>query len=472
MSARTFTAGGHRRIAAVATGVLVLTGAAVACLGLAAAAPASRASGDQLWASLYAPPGQLDCRSVAAAQSHDGRALYVATTTDVVAGSPRDIVLLKYADDGTLMWQQVIGGPGDDRPAAVAVDADGNVVLAGTTHSDLTGDDVLVAEYTSLGAHRWTAHYRGPGSGADTATDVAVTLVPRHSVVFVAATTSGAGGQKATVIKYSSSGHRAWVRRFASTAGPSGAAAIAVDRNGNAYVGGSFTSHGDLQGLLAKYAGNGALKWVATATGVRQRDSGILDVAIGEGTTGHVYACGSRGVALGSVAMLASYSTGTGRHEWTATLGAAGLGESTFRSVAAARNGSAVVAGDIAGAGSTGRQAVVAKYRVRTGATLWVQLYNATTTGDEDSFSAVAVNAFDEVFAVGTSHVAAGDQMVTLSYASSGAVRWAKLYGGPAGAPAAGNTLTLNVVNGAPYAVGSAADGAGGVKAAVVKYQR
>jgi hypothetical protein len=101
-----------------------------------------------------------------------------------------------------------------------------------------------------------------------------------------------------------------------------------------------------------------------------------------------------------------------------------------------------------------------------------VQLYNATTTGDEDSFSAVAVNAFDEVFAVGTSHVAAGDQMVTLSYASSGAVRWAKLYGGPAGAPAAGNTLTLNALNGAPYAVGSAADGAGGVKAAIVKYQR
>ena len=72
-----------------------------------------------------------------------------------------------------------------------------------------------------------------------------------------------------------------------------------------------------------------------------------------------------------------------------------------------------MVAGDVAGTGPTGRQAVVAKYRVRTGATLWVQLYNATTTGDEDSLAAVAVNAFDEVFAVGTSHIAAGDLTLT-----------------------------------------------------------
>lgn len=472
MSVRMLLAGVRRRTGAVATGVLVLTATAVACLSLAAAAPAPRTSGDQLWASLCAPPGQLDCRGVAAAQSHDGRAFYVAATVAAAAGSQRDIALLKYADDGTLLWQQVIGGAGDDRPAAIAVDADGNVVLAGTTQSDTTGDDVLVAEYSSLGARRWTAHYRGPGSGADIATGVAVSLVPRHPAVYVAATTSGAGGRKATVIKYSSSGHRVWARRYSPTSGPSSAAAIALDRAGSAYIGGSFASHGDLQGLLVKYAGNGTVRWTAAAAGARQRDSGIVAVAIGDGATAHVYACGSRGVSLGGAAMLASYAAGSGRHEWTTLLGAAGLGESTFHSVATDHDGNAVVAGDVAGTGPTGRQAVVAKYRVRTGATLWVQLYNATTTGDEDSLAAVAVNAFDEVFAVGTSHIAAGDQMVTLSYMGSGAVRWAKLYGGPAGAPAAGTALTLNVVTGAPCAVGYTADGVGGIKTAAVGYQR
>ena len=472
MSAPLSSAGAHRRSAAVVACSLTLAAAAVACFGLAAAAPAQRASGDRLWASMYAPPGQLDCRAVAAAQSHDGRAFYVAGTTAVTAGSPRDIVLFKYADDGTLLWQQIIGGPGDDRPAAVAVDADGNVVLAATTDSGVTGDDVLVTEYSAAGERRWASHYRGPGSGADIAADVAVTLVSPHTTVYVAATTSGPGGRKATVIKYGPTGHRLWVRRYAATAGPSSAAAIALDEGGNAYVGGSFTSYGDRQGLVRKYAGNGALRWTAAATGVRQRDSGILDVAIGRGTTGHVYACGSRGVALGSVAMLASYATGSGHHEWTATLGTSGLGESTFRSVAETRNGSAVVAGDIAGAGSTGRQAVVAKYRVRSGATLWVHLYNAAATGAEDSFSAVVVNASDEAFAIGTSHTAAGDQMVTLSYTGAGVFRWANLYGGPAGAPAAGNALTLNVVTVAPYAVGYAADGAGGTKTAVVGYRR
>ena len=472
MRASKSLAGVRRRTAAVVAGVLVLTAVSVACFDLATAAPAQRDSGGQLWASPYAPPGQLDCRGVAAAQSHDGRALYVAATAAAAAGSPRDIVLLKYADDGTLLWQQVIGGAGDDRPAAIAVDADGNVVLAGTTQSDATGDDVLVAEYSSLGARRWAAHYRGPGRGADVATDVDVTMVPHRSTVYVAATTSGAGGSRATIIKYDSTGRRAWVRRYSPAAGQSSATAITLDLRGNAYVGGRFTSHGDLQGLLVKYAGNGARLWTATATGARQRDSGILDVAIGQGTTAHVYVCGSRGVSLGAVAMLASYTATGGRHEWTAMLGAAGLGESTFRSVAADRNGSALVAGEIAGAGKTGPQAVVAKYGVRSGATLWVHLFNATATSDDDTLSAVAVNGFDEAFAVGTSHTREGDRMSALSYTDAGVLRWTKLYGGPAGAPGGGNALTLNVATGAPYAVGYAADGAGAIKATVVAYQR
>lgn len=462
----------RRRTLAVVAGVLAVTAVAVACLGLAAASPAPRASGDQIWASLFAPPGQPDCRGVAAAASLDGTALFVAATAAASAGAPRDIVLLKYAADGTLLWQRTIGGPGDDRPAALAVDWDGSVVLAATVQSATTGDDVLVTRYSKDGTRRWGASYRGPGSGADVAADIAMGGSAPHTSFYIAATTSGVGGSRATILKYSSAGRRSWVRRYAGRPHSSAAAVSGGDFRGNVYLCGSFVSGGDRHGLTVKYNADGVLAWTAVATGARDRDSFFSDVAVGNGTTKHVYAVGERGVPLGGVAMLASYAAGSGRHEWTTLLGSAGLGESSFASVAAARNGNAVVAGDIAGTGSTGRQAVVAKYRVRTGATLWVQLYNATVTGDDDTLATVATNTFGDVFAVGTSHTPQGDRLSVLSYSDAGVLRWAKLYGGPAGAPAAGSALTLNVVTGVPYAVGLAGDGAGGTASAAVSYQR
>jgi hypothetical protein len=469
MSAPLSSAGAHRRSVAVVACALTLAAVAAACFGLAAASSAPRASGDQLWVSAFAPPGQLDCRGVAAAASPDGTALFVAATSATVAGAPRDIVLLKYSADGTLLWQRTIGGAGDDRPAALTVDWDGSVVLAGTEHSATTGDDVLLTKYSSAGVRRWTAHYRGPGSGADTAADIAAGGSP-HTVFYVAATTSGVGGPRATVLKYSSAGRRIWVRRYAGQV-HSSAAAITRDYAGNVYVCGSFPASGDLHGLVAKYSSGGVLRWTAVASGVRNRDSSFTDVAVGSGTTAHVYACGQRGVSLGSVGMLVSYAAGSGRREWTTLLGSDGLGESAFAAVTDTANGNAVVVGDIAGSGTTGRQAVIAKYRVRSGATLWTHFYNATATGDEDTLSAVARNGFGDLFAVGTSHTAEGDRMSVLSYTDAGVFRWVNLYRCPAGAPAAGTALTLNVVTGAPYAVGYAADGTGSTQSAVVSYQ-
>jgi hypothetical protein len=471
MSTSNAFAGTRRRYLAAATGVVAMTAVAVGCLGMATASPAARASGDPIWASPFASPGQLDCRGVAAAASLDGTALFVAATSSATTGAQRDIVLLKYAADGTLLWQRTIGGPGDDRPAGLAVDLDGSVMLAATVQSATTGDDVYVARYSKDGARRWGAYYRGPGSGADTAAGIAMGKVGLVSIFQVAATTSGVGGPRGTILTYTAGGRRQWVRRYAGRP-HSAAAAISTDLRGDAYLGGSFVSSGDRHGLVVKYDSLGGLRWTAVATGARDRDTSISDLAVGQGTTAHVYACGERGVPLGGVAMLASYAAGSGRHEWTTLLGSAGLGESAFASVAATRNGNAVVAGDIAGSGSTGRQAVVAKYRVRTGATLWVQLYNATATGDDDTLSTVAANTHGDIFAVGTSRTPQGDRLSVLSYSDAGVLRWARLYGGPAGAPAAGNAVALNVFTGAPYAVGFAGDGAGGLTSVAVSLQR
>jgi hypothetical protein len=427
---------------------------------LGTAAPAQRTSGDQQWASLFAPAGQLDCRAVAAATAADG-SLYVAASSAAVTGGPRDIVLLKYAADGTLTWQQVVGGPGDDRPVAVAVDGNDNAVLAGTMRGATTGDDAYVVKYSPAGVRRWAAFYRGPGRGADAAADVAADL--HNGAVYVAATTSGPGGRRATVLKFTAAGHREWVRRYVALPRPSAAGALAVDPSGNAYICGSYSSHGDLAGLVVKYTRSGRLAWRASMTGARQRDSAFYDVALGP--KGRLYACGSRGVALGAGAVLVAYRAQSGRAAWVTTLRPTALGENLYDSVDCDAAGNAVVVGEVTGGSATGRQAVTVKYR-SSGATQWMRFYNATTTADADTLSDLALDGTGRVFAVGTSHAAAGDQMVTLSYTSSGVLRWATLYGGPA----AGLAIALGRSS-SVYAVGFAAAGTAATESAAVSYQ-
>ena len=462
MSAATLTSTGARRIVWAITGaVLCLAVAAAAGLALAAGAPTQRASGDQQWAQLFTPPGQLDCRAVAAVAAPDG-SLYVAASAAVATGAPHNIVLLKYSPDGTPAWQRTMGGSGDDRPAALAVDGNGNVVLAGTTHGTTTGTDAYVVKYSPAGARRWAAHYRGPAGGADTAADVAVD--PSTGNVYLAATTSGVGGRRATLVKFTATGHRAWARRCTVPA-PSSAAALVVDAAGSAYVCGSYRSRGDLEGLVLKYSKSGILAWSASAVGARQRDSAFTDIAISP--QGRIYACGRRGIALGASGVLVAYKAQSGQPAWTVTLSPAALGENIYQSVTCDAAGNAVVVGEVAGAGSTGVQAVTAKYRP-SGSTQWMQFYNATTTGDPDTLSAVAVDAASRVFAVGTSHTAAGDRMLALSYSSDGVPRWAALYDGPAGA--SGGVAVALGRSASVYAVGSAASSAVATESAAVSF--
>src|SRR2546425_7040450 len=54
-----------------------------------------------------------------------------------------------------------------DYAYAVVADADGNVIVAGTTDGGTTGPDILVIKYSGAGVPLWTNRYDGPGHSAD-----------------------------------------------------------------------------------------------------------------------------------------------------------------------------------------------------------------------------------------------------------------------------------------------------------------
>ena len=163
--------------------------------------------------------------------------------------------------DPDLGWSSYLGGSGDDKAWGVAVDASGNVLLAGRTYSsgwvsggfDTTyggSEDAFVSKFSSSGVHLWSSFLGG--SGDDYASSIAVDA-SGNALVAGGTSSSGwvsggwdisyNGGYDAFVVKLSSSGGHLW-SSYLGGSGYEEAAGIAIDASGNVLVAGRTSSSG------------------------------------------------------------------------------------------------------------------------------------------------------------------------------------------------------------------------------------
>jgi len=206
-----------------------------------------------------------------------------------------DAFVSKFSGSGSLLWSSFLGGGGFDAGRAIAIDGDGNALVAGSTNStdfpgaslgfDTTnggGGDAFIAKIQPTGGVLWSSYLGGGGS------DEAVALaVDASRNVFVTGRTSSTGvattGAFDTtlggtvdifVAKASGAGALLWAT-YLGGASSEEARGIAVDSKGDALVtgstysvdfptdGGFWTTHtgtsGD--GFVTKIIGAGALSW-------------------------------------------------------------------------------------------------------------------------------------------------------------------------------------------------------------------
>ena len=138
-------------------------------------------AGNLEWQRTWEQPGQfLNDTAADVAAGADGSAHVVGTS--VVAGNGNDVVVLKFAADGTLAWQRTWGGPSLDEGQGVAVTADGSVYVTGTTQS-FTDREAFVVKLDAAGNVVWERTYsRGDSDSAQ-----AITIGPDGNL-YVAAT--------------------------------------------------------------------------------------------------------------------------------------------------------------------------------------------------------------------------------------------------------------------------------------------
>ncbi len=159
-----------------------------------------------------------------------------------------DSFLAKYDPSGTLSSVKQLGAASKDSAAgAVAVDAAGNVYVAGYTSGGLDGNsqsgdfDCFLAKYDAQGTLSWLKQLGVAGldtEGSGVAVDAA-------GNVYVAGFTSGgldgnsqSGLDDYFIAKYDGSGTLSWLKQLGAASGDTDAYGVAVDAAGNSYVAG------------------------------------------------------------------------------------------------------------------------------------------------------------------------------------------------------------------------------------------
>jgi hypothetical protein len=202
--------------------------------------------------------------------------------------------IARYASNGLYQWSKIFNQTGYDYGMSVAVDASGNILLAGNTRGPINlgggalpfGGNSLtynfyIGKFSSLGVYSWGRCFGGLNSLANSMAvdgqgNVAIVgnFVPGTVDFGGGITISSAGGsQSGFIVKLAgSNGAVSWAKAL-TTSSFADARGAAMDASGNVILTGYFqgtgspdpavtlTSAGGYDGLVVKYSGSGGYVW-------------------------------------------------------------------------------------------------------------------------------------------------------------------------------------------------------------------
>ena len=186
--------------------------------------------------------------------------LYIGGFTSSAGQGGNDMMIAKYNSSGAIQWQRTLGSSGNDQGLNVATDSSDNVYLCGTSATSGAGmEELIIAKYNSSGTIQWQR--RLGGSANDVAYGVATDS--SDNVYVCGSTRSNSSNTDMIIAKYNSSGTIQWQRLLYSSSGSDIARRITTDSSGNVYISGHTNSigQGNADLLIAKYNTSGTLQW-------------------------------------------------------------------------------------------------------------------------------------------------------------------------------------------------------------------
>jgi hypothetical protein len=315
-------------------------------------------------------------------------------------------------------WVVRYNGPGNgsDIAHAITVDNQGNAYVTGGSEGISTDRDFATLKYATDSSLLWVARYNGPANSVDVALAI---LLDGQGSVYVAGDSYGGSGfdYDYAIVKYNSSGQLLWVRRYNGTGSREDRfSALAVDRQGNAYLtGSSFDSGVDWDFVTVKYDANGNQVWIRRYN--RLGNSNDYARAIAVDGYGNVYVTGaSTGSGTGYDYATVKYDA-NGNQVWIRRYNGPGNSDDFPRAIAVDGHGNVYVTGASTGSG-TGYDYATVKYDAN-GNQVWIRRYNGLNNRD-DNAHAIAVDSHGNVYVVG----AADGGCTMVKYDSHGNELW------------------------------------------------
>lgn len=161
-------------------------------------------------------------------------------------------------------WVKTTGIPDNLEWNASTFDALGNIIIAGNTLVAPGNPDVLVTKYNRDGELLWQHTYGGSALAQDYGT--AVTADEFGNCFVAAAVSNDLSLFDIVLLKYGSSGNLIWSATWNGAANLTDVpSCIALDGNGNIYVGGStYSSPNNPDYALVKFSATGVVLWSAS----------------------------------------------------------------------------------------------------------------------------------------------------------------------------------------------------------------
>ncbi len=324
----------------------------------------------------------------------------------------------------------------------VAVDAAGNVYIAGYAENTPYGSDFLTAKYGADGQLLWTAMYNGGANDYDWAAAVGLDA---SGNVYVSGTSHGPGIHNTdfVTIKYSPDGTQQWQSHYdgpsALSYGGDWLSAMVVDSAGNVYVTGGSPSGGTSTGFATiKYNSDGVEQWVA-AHHTTTEFANVWDLDID--AFGNVYITGAvDGQDYHGRDYLTIKYDDNGVEQWQTRHFTQNV-HSTATAISVDQHGSVYVTGTNFGGDDSDITTV--KYG-NNGQQIWAASYDGPANARDEAFD-LAVDDLGNVYVTGTS--AGGDSredILTIKYNTDGLQLWAARHAGSAGRDDAGYRIQLD----------------------------
>ena len=216
-----------------------------------------------LWSKVYNSPADSTDIPRDISIDREGN-VYVAGVSEEGSATKTDYIIIKYDSSGSEKWTARYNGPdfGSDEAQKIKVDADGNVYVTGNSLNSKGNYDIATVKFNKTGQFQWAENYNGSSGGNDVANSLA--LDPQGNI-YVGGTSDSIGAlYDYLVIKYSPFGDKIWEKRYNGPANDGDHAnAMITDDEGNAYITGWSVGHNtNTDFATLKYSPDGIRQWV------------------------------------------------------------------------------------------------------------------------------------------------------------------------------------------------------------------